>query len=70
VRYRLSAIYRPTPQKGARTSRPARHARRGRPRIDTTLETRGPMILIGAGSELAGLRAYLLHRQHDRNVPD
>jgi sulfite reductase (NADPH) flavoprotein alpha-component len=29
-------------------------------------ERRGPMILIGAGTGLAGLRAHLLHRQHNR----
>jgi sulfite reductase (NADPH) flavoprotein alpha-component len=28
-------------------------------------ETHGPMILIGAGTGLAGLRAHLLHRQHN-----
>ena len=28
-------------------------------------DTRGPMILIGAGTGLAGLRAHLLHRQHN-----
>lgn len=28
-------------------------------------EERGPMILIGAGTGLAGLRAHLLHRQHN-----